>query len=738
MAKTQHKPKQPRDPYTQHAKALASAVQRLRGWIGTDASRAPELVDALNALVAHRLRGHAYAAAGTDAQEAVKRSADLLLAEGPIGPYTAPENAGRCGTALIQLAAVQAGLGLAAAAGHTIASWDDLRAQLGAAGIDTPLEPVTVVRALSCSARAALAAGDVGLANAYADATLRWRAGVTPPEDVGVDYVELDVDQLASDCRWAAGLGQESLAFVQAARSTYDAIVGDRLAEPGRYPPALVERLAEPLFGLYRDLADRLAAVGERDLALAVRRTLVERLHGLAARAGEPARRQLASALTDLADDLLAQQRAEEALGEADEALRLVDGPPVAGPVRLLTGAVRARAAAQVGDADAAGALRQLLTKEVETAGTAAATVAQGVLRHLERGTGEDRQPRSPEDQVLLDRARGVVTRGRDRVSWEALDETRAYGLVDVRAASPAVADPEQAAHQWQTEREQAHRREEERREQARQRRERQATEASAAAQAEAERERAERLAEQKRQRQEAERQAAAERAERLERKRRREARLREHEVEVARREREQRAARREEIVSRLEDLSGGMATVDLEQERDRLRTGLAELDRADAEADRPREPVDFVPADEPTASVSAEPERASSAELEAEEARPEPEPAMPEAEEDRPEPDGTLPSPPDSTIRSDQPESIDELAQAEQAWASARATGTRREARTAAERLVELLRPRATLEPDSNVPRLRAVLEELASLRLRSGDIFGSRSAAREARSLR
>ena len=38
---------QPKDPYAQAGKALASQVQRLRGWLSTDASRLPELVDAL-------------------------------------------------------------------------------------------------------------------------------------------------------------------------------------------------------------------------------------------------------------------------------------------------------------------------------------------------------------------------------------------------------------------------------------------------------------------------------------------------------------------------------------------------------------------------------------------------------------------------------------------------------------------------------------------------------------------
>ena len=39
---------------------------------------------------------------------------------------------------------------------------------------------------------------------------------------------------------------------------TYEQVVDGRLAEPGRLSPALLERLAEPLFGLHRDLADRL------------------------------------------------------------------------------------------------------------------------------------------------------------------------------------------------------------------------------------------------------------------------------------------------------------------------------------------------------------------------------------------------------------------------------------------------------------------------------------------------
>ena len=43
-------------------------------------------------------------------------------------------------------------------------------------------------------------------------------------------------------------------------------MVGGRLEEPARLSPALLERLAEPLFGLYRDMADRLTGCGEAEV----------------------------------------------------------------------------------------------------------------------------------------------------------------------------------------------------------------------------------------------------------------------------------------------------------------------------------------------------------------------------------------------------------------------------------------------------------------------------------------
>ena len=118
---------------------------------------------------------------------------------------------------------------------------------------------------LAGQARAALASDDVSAANAYADSALARLADSDLRSDPEAAFLAIDVDRLAADARWAAGRAAESLGSLHAARTRYDAIVDGRLADPGRLSPALRERLAEPMIGLYRDLADRLVAVGETD-----------------------------------------------------------------------------------------------------------------------------------------------------------------------------------------------------------------------------------------------------------------------------------------------------------------------------------------------------------------------------------------------------------------------------------------------------------------------------------------
>jgi hypothetical protein len=317
------------DPYAQRAKTLASSVQRLRGWVGSDPSKAPELADALVELTAHRLLGHGYASAAADAQEAVRRAAELLAAKGPLGPYTSITDAVRYVTAVIQLAAIQTGLGMPDAAGRTIESLRDINDQLGD-GLRSHLKPQTAIWALLCSARAALASMDVAAANAYADAT-RARLAESGLDDVpDANYLSMDVDRLASDSRWAGGRAEEAIAFLYAAKVRYDTVVDGRLQESARLSPALLERLAEPLAGLYGDLADRLLMTGEIDLGMATRRTLIQLLREPSGRLGDHSRAQLASAYADLGRDLEASGRLFEAdAARAEAAAVMPHGQPV-------------------------------------------------------------------------------------------------------------------------------------------------------------------------------------------------------------------------------------------------------------------------------------------------------------------------------------------------------------------------------------------------------------------------
>ena len=131
MAQDQNAQKPGRDVYSQRGKTLTSSVQRLRGWVGSDPSRAPELADALVLLTSHRLLGHAYAAGAADAREALRRAAELLTAKGPIGPYTAVSDAIRYLTAVVHLAAVQAGI---EAARHAALAREERVADAGKGG----------------------------------------------------------------------------------------------------------------------------------------------------------------------------------------------------------------------------------------------------------------------------------------------------------------------------------------------------------------------------------------------------------------------------------------------------------------------------------------------------------------------------------------------------------------------------------------------------------------------------
>ena len=660
MAPTERKPtnradKQPQDPYGQQLKTLTSAVQRLRGWTGSDPSRRAELVEALLALNAHRLLGHLHVAAAADAQETVRLAVEVMLESGPVGPYTGLEDADRCARSMIQLATVQVGLGLADSAGRSLESWTELRRQVAAVDVRPTLDAVSVGWALGSAARAALAGGALSPANAYADAVLV-RLGESglreDPDRARYGLLGVDADRLVSDCRWAGGLADDALGFLHRARAGYDRWVDGRLAQPGRYPPALVERLAEPLFGLYRDLADRLVDVGEGDLALVTRRDLIAMLRGLTRRLA-PARIELVAALTDLADQLWAAERLDEAQQAADEAVTLAEDATCPPGVRLLANAARARVFSSTGRAgEVIESLGQTLAEESD-APPAASAVALWVLAVAVRATGDAEAAAAMERQAAelvpgsagangsagaLILARGVTARGPRPVGWAPLDAETGYGPSEIVDASSVAESLSDALGQ---ERSAAHRIEEARRAEARQDAERRRNAEADAARMATEREAAQRAAAEEAAEREAAVRMAAEETEQAERKRRREQRLVEHAREVEAREEERRSARRLEIDARIDALAAtGPGAVEA-REIERLRIQRADLDEVTPpEPDLPRAEPDG-PRPEPD-GPRPEPDGPRPEPVEG---RPEPEPT-PEPVVARPEPDLPRPGP--------------------------------------------------------------------------------------------
>ena len=527
----QAKARQHQDSYAQRGKALTSLVQRLRGWVGSDPSKGAELADALVELTAHRLLGHAYAAAAADAQESVRRAGEMLAAKGPIGPYTSMSDAARYVTAVVHLATTQVGLGLPDAAARTIESLEDIREQLRGNGLEQRLDPQTAIWALSCSARSALASGDLGAANAYADAALARLAESDLQDDPAAAYVAMDVDRLVSDGRWAAGRAEEALAYVYAAKSRYDDVVDGRLDEPARLSPALLERLAEPLFGLYRDMADRLTASDEVDLGLVTRRRMIELLRGLTGRLGDPAAVQLASALSDLASDLSAAGRVDAAAAVAGEAAAAMPSGSDAAVEDLARGAM------------SRGTELITWTSLPATASYAATTASVDTTKIV--------------NPSALD-----AERQRKLAVWLQFARPQARRLEHERSEQARIDAEHRAAEQFAAERA--------------------ATEKLAAERAQAAE--AERL--------EAERQAAAEEVERLERKRRREERLEAHRLEVERREAERLEAEKQSVdpaeAERLE-LEQLQAEIDeLERAERRAQAESAEPDRQLREQEPP------------------------------------------------------------------------------------------------------------------------------------------------------
>jgi hypothetical protein len=547
-------------------------------------------------------------------------------------------------------------------------------------------------------------------------------------------------------------------------------------------------------------MADRLAASGEVDLGMVTRRRLVETLRGLAGRLGDPARLHLASALADLAEDLLATDRVDEAEAAADEAASMVLDWSGAGAVRLLTAAVRARTLTRMGrSAEAVAMLRRVLPAEAGEVPSAAHAVGLLALAEALRAEGDLDSASSSErvfddltrdlagpsvhgptvQSVVQDLARGIVGAGAQPLSWAPLDSSAAYALTTAAGAGAGEVvsvdlgvERQRETDAWlEAERVEAHRMEVERLEHARIEADRREAERLAAERALAEQRAVERARAEQAKRLETERRAAAEESERLERKRRREERLEAHRQELLRQEAEQREAERLEEERRAAERVAADPAEAERRELERLRTELAELDRAAARAQMEQAEAEWVAAEQAeaervaaeqaeaewVAAEQAEAERVAAEQAEAERLEAE-RLAVERAEADRVEnerldaervaAEQAEAEPFEAERRAEQGDAErrqaetvvtapDELTLVQQAWRDAKAQGDRRGARMAVERVVELLRPRADADLSEYGPQLQDALEELSSARLRSGDIWGSRAPAKEAKAL-
>jgi hypothetical protein len=291
---------------------LVSAVKRLRVLATSDPGRGDELADALVRLTGERLRGLDFAAAATDAPEAVLLAARILARNGAAGPYTSPADATRFFTASALLAATQCGLGQEEAAGRTLAGVDGWLQQLGRLQLRDHLEASAVIWSLIARARSLLAT-DPGAANACADAAAQrlYAAGL----DSAQDFLGVAVHLVVADSRWAAGLTEQAVAHHRLALAAYSGAVGD---VTGRVRPGVAQVALAPVVGLHEPYALRLEYLGAQGFAVAVRRAEVARLEELGA-----ADAVLGNARAGLARALARQGRGEEAQAELAEAVVL-------------------------------------------------------------------------------------------------------------------------------------------------------------------------------------------------------------------------------------------------------------------------------------------------------------------------------------------------------------------------------------------------------------------------------
>lgn len=657
---------QPTDAFAQQTRRLVSQLQRQRDWAGGDPGRLDAVADALVELTAHRLSGHLWAEAAAGSQEAVMLAAKLLGRHGPVGPYTPRADAVRSITALVQLALVQSAAGLHPQAEQALAAAFGLREQLSRLDLDAALAPRTVAWALLVWARTALAAGDPAAANARADAAL----GVA----VDDEWVAIDLSRAGSDARWAAGHPAPAVEYALEAVERYEAVAADLLERPDRLPAAMLERLSEPLFGLYADAADRVLAIGAPGLALGLRRRLVDLLGSQTGRRPE-SQQLLVSALADLADDLAGLGRDAEA---AD---------------------VSALASSIAGDTEADALPRRRRARlGARTPWTPLAPdEAFGV------------QPR-PEPSGRLAALRGPADT--DEQARRAVTET-ALARRAAEAASQAAAQVEEAERRRQQELMRA--------DELAERQRREEAEAAERDRADRQRKRAERIAEH-------ERQLERERAEA-------EAALRARvsdETDAERAEREELERLAAELAEIDEPAAQPVAPVVAPVE-----TPVSPVEPVETPGEPIETPVSAVePVEPPVELVEAPGEPVETPEQPVEPVET-PAPPV-ELVETPGEPVETPGEPVETSAESAGAAEPDALDQVRSSVEDAAATGKRREVRAATEALADELRQRYQAEPERYLDEFLEALDQLSTARWQAGDWWGSRGPSKEAKNLR
>ncbi len=453
----------PADLHARHLKELTSQVKKLRGWVASDPGKAAPLVDALNELTALRLLAHRYVDAAADAQDALTRANKLVAEHGAVGPFTPVDDGVRFVTATTHLACAQTGAGQAAPGAQLAQAALGWMALLPHVDLVPRLAPRTTAWLLMAQASGAAASGDLGAANAYADAALAraTEGGLSSGDDAAV---LVDAARLAADLRWSAGIVGDAVRWDRTASAAAAQVAAPVLHGETRVTHAWTQRVLPPWVASHRDLADRLFAAGDAEGALAERRHLAGRLAAHAGRLGDVARAGLTTTLADLAWDLLAVDRLDEALDAAgraaDTAGALAAGEAVAGEhleAQFAAVTALARALLAQGDpseaAEALGSLHERYSSLRKPAGLEAALavatlVRADVARALGDQSASERSLREfhalvadlraahpasalyadvPNLTFARDRARGVATRSPlPSPSWSPLPDAAA------------------------------------------------------------------------------------------------------------------------------------------------------------------------------------------------------------------------------------------------------------------------------------------------------------------------